>query len=128
MGRAATSPATCYQRTFHGRADQVSQVRRDVAGHLDGCPLAADATLVVSELATNAIVHSRSAGEFFTVRVELHRDYAWIECEDLGGQWQCTPDEDRPHGLSIVDALAGRGNWGIDGDASCRVVWARLQW
>jgi hypothetical protein len=195
VGRAAASTATCYQRIFHGRTDQVSHVRRDVAAHLDGCPAAADAILIASEIATNAIVffllgsrvaiatisghadlrpalfdhlllaaafcrtcetgqplskahqvqhgyhrtrrvreeivHTRSAGAFFTVRVELNRDSArilWIECEDLGGQWQRRADEDRPHGLSIVDALAGPGNWGIDGDASGRVVWARLQW
>lgn len=29
-------PATCYQRTFHGRTDQVSQVRREIAVHLAG--------------------------------------------------------------------------------------------
>jgi hypothetical protein len=32
----------------------------------------------------------------------------------------------RPHGLNIVDALAEE--WGVDGGASGRVVWARLTW
>jgi anti-sigma regulatory factor (Ser/Thr protein kinase) len=41
--------------------------------------------LIVSELASNAILHSASQGEFFTVRAELHPDYVWIEAEDLGG-------------------------------------------
>jgi len=27
-----------------------------------------------------------------------------------------------------VDALAGPGNWGVAGDSSGRVVWARLTW
>jgi hypothetical protein len=38
-----------------------------------------------------------------------------------------TPDDDRPHGLDIIEALVGPGNWGTettsDGD---RVVWVRL--
>jgi serine/threonine-protein kinase RsbW len=125
--RAATAPATWYQRTFHGRADQVSQVRRDVAGHLGGCPAAADATLIVSELAANAVLHSASAGTFFTVRAGVHPAYVWVEVEDFGGSWNHRPrDASRPHGLDVVEALTGPGNWGIDGDERGRVAWARL--
>ncbi len=124
---AAPETATWYQRTFCGRPDQVARVRREIAAHLDGCPAADDAVLIASELASNAIVHSASAGEFFTVRVEAYPGYLWIECEDLGGPWHCKPAGDRPHGLDIVQALAGPDNWGTettsDGD---RVVWARL--
>jgi hypothetical protein len=53
--------------------------------------------------------------------------YIWVECEDLGGPWRSKPPDDRPHGLNIVEALAGPHNWGTettsDGD---RIVWARL--
>jgi len=76
--RPAPPPATWYQRTFHGRADQVGQVRREIAAHLHGCPAAADAVLIASELAGNAVTHSASAGEFFTVRCEAYPDYVWI--------------------------------------------------
>jgi anti-sigma regulatory factor (Ser/Thr protein kinase) len=124
---AAAQAATWYQRTFHGRADQVSQVRREIAAHLNGCPAADDAVLVASELAANAITHSASAGEFFTIRAEAYPDYVWIECEDLGGEWHPKRPDDRPHGLDIIEALTGPDNWGTeitsDGD---RVVWARL--
>jgi integrase/recombinase XerD len=35
----------------------------------------------------------------------------------------------RPEGLDIVQAIAGGGNWGIDGDAALgRVAWAQLGW
>jgi len=123
----AAGSATWYQRTFCGRADQVARVRHQVAAHLDGCPAAADAVLVASELAANAVTHSASAGEFFTIRCEAYPDYVWIECEDLGGEWHCKPADDRPHGLDIIEALAGPDNWGTettnDGD---RIVWARL--
>jgi len=127
ISRAAAEPATWYQRTFCGRADQVARVRREIAAHLDGCPAAADAILIASELAANSVTHSASADEFFTVRCEAYPDYVWIECEDLGGPWHCKPGDDRPHGLDIVEALAGPDNWGTettsDGD---RIVWARL--
>ena len=127
MSRAAAQAATQYQRTFHGRADQVAQVRREMAAHLGGCPAADDAVLIASELAANAATHSASAGEFFTLRCEAYPDYLWIECEDLGGPWHCQPPDDRPHGLDIIEALTGPDNWGTkttsDGD---RIVWARL--
>lgn len=123
----ATATASYYAGTYHGRPDQVRRVRAAVAGHLAGCPVADDAILIVSEIVSNAVVHSESAGEFFTVRIEAYPDYVWIECEDLGGAWHCKPEDDRPHGLDIIQALAGADNWGVettdDGD---RVVWARL--
>ena len=126
-GGAAAGATAWYQRTFRGRADQVARVRHQIAAHLAGCPAAADAVLVVSELAANAITHSASAGEFFTIRCEAYPDYVWVECEDLGGEWHCKPADDRPHGLDIIEALAGPDNWGTettsDGD---RIVWARL--
>lgn len=87
-----------YQATYHGRPDQVSRVRAAVAAHLGDCPVTADAVLIVSEIATNAVRHSGSAGEFFSVRVYRHQGRVWIGCEDLGGQWQCQSDEERPHG------------------------------
>jgi anti-sigma regulatory factor (Ser/Thr protein kinase) len=127
MSKAAAEVATWYQRTFHGRADQVARVRREIAAHLDGCPAVDDAVLIVSELAANAVTHSASQGEFFTVRCEVYPDYVWVEVEDLGGPWHCRPSDGRPHGLVIVNALAGPDNWGTeitsDGD---HIVWARF--
>jgi hypothetical protein len=127
MTSAATPIATRYQRTFHGRADQVSQVRADITAHLGDCPAVSDAILVTSELATNAVVHSASSGEFFTVRCENHAGYVWVEVEDLGGPWHPGWPGDRPHGLDIVAALTGPDNWGteITSDGN-RIVWARL--
>ena len=68
-------PVTGYQRTCPGQADQVCQVRRDVARYLGDSPITADAVLVASEIATNAILHSRSREGAFTIRVELYRDH-----------------------------------------------------
>jgi hypothetical protein len=127
VSSAPAQTATWYQRTFCGRADQVARVRREVAAHLDRCSAASDAVLIASELAANSVTHSASAGQFFTIRCQAYPDYLWIECEDLGGEWHCKPADDRPHGLDIIQALAGPDNWGTettsDGD---RIVWARL--
>jgi anti-sigma regulatory factor (Ser/Thr protein kinase) len=118
-----------YRQAFHGQPDQVRAVRHAVASYVNGCPRADDVVLVASELATNAIVHSNSREKFFSVACQLYADYCWIEVEDLGGKWQCRGPDERPHGLDIVDVLAGAGNWGVEttGDGN-RVVWARLAW
>lgn len=126
----AVVEAIRFTRTFPGRADQVSQARHEVARHLAACkcPVTADAILVVSELASNAVLHSDSQKGFFTVRTTLFPGYLQIECEDLGGQWNpCPSDPDRPHGLDMVEALTGADGWGINGGSPGRVVWARLE-
>jgi anti-sigma regulatory factor (Ser/Thr protein kinase) len=125
--RIEPAAATRFTGTYSGRADQVHHVRRALAKHLAGCPAADDVVLIVSELASNAIVHSASQGEFFTIRAELHADYVWVEAEDLGGPWHCAQRDDRPHGLDVVEALTGPDGWGVEttGDGG-RIVWARL--
>jgi hypothetical protein len=52
-----------------------------------------------------------------------------VECLDAGGVWQSSLQDDRPHGLSIVEALTGPGAWGVEttGDGG-RIVWAGLEW
>ena len=84
--------------------------------------------LVASEFATNAVLHSASRhGSVFTVRAEVRQEYLRIEVEDAGGPWRDGPrDDGRPHGFDVVAALAGPGNWGIDGDDRGRTAWARL--
>jgi hypothetical protein len=122
-----------YIRRCPGEGGQARLVRAALALLLDGCPRADDVLLITSELAANAGVHSKSAtpGGQFIVRVEVYcGNYVWIEVEDQGGPW--TPGEVHDgyvHGLDLLDALVGAGNWGIDGDAEHgRIVWARLDW
>src|ERR1700733_13900528 len=78
----AAELVTEYQRTYPGWADQVRQVRRDVAKQLGDCPVTDDAVLVASEIASNSILHSRSRGDRFTIRVQVHRNYVRVACED----------------------------------------------
>jgi len=125
--RAEPATIASYAGTYPGQVDQVREVRRAVARHLAGCPAVYDATLIASELAANAIMHSASRGQFFTVRIEQFPDYVRVEAEDLGGPWRRRQPDGRPHGLDVVRALTGPDGWGVetitDGG---RVVWARL--
>ena len=82
--RAEPIAVTCYTGIYPGRADQLYHVRRAVVRHLAGCPAVDEATLILSELAANAIVHSASRGQFFTVRAEVFPRYVWVAAEDLG--------------------------------------------
>lgn len=122
---------TTFERTYPGTADQIRHVRADLAADLNECPRGEELLLAVSELSTNAVIHSRSRdrGGQVTVRVDIQiDDYVRAEVEDQGGPWSDPAPDDRPHGLDIVAALAGDGNWGIDGGQTGRVAWVRLDW
>ena len=113
-----------YAATFLGDPGQVGRVRAKMRTWLGGCPRADDAVLIASEFAANAVTHSASRGESFTVRAEVLRDGIRVEVEDLGGTWLCRQREDRPHGLDLVSLLAA--SWGVETSGGCRVVWARV--
>jgi anti-sigma regulatory factor (Ser/Thr protein kinase) len=124
--------AITFEHDYPGTIDQARHVRADLARVATACPVADDLVLLASELATNAILHSRSGhpARTFAVRVKLYPgDYAWVEVADQGGVWpQDEHDEERGRGLKIVAAIAGDGNWGIDGDDASRAAWFRLGW
>lgn len=117
-------------RTFPARADQVAQARAFLGRILADCPMAGDAVLICSELATNAILHSESGrpGGQFTVRAEVREDdYLWVEVEDQGGRWAEPEDSDqRGRGLQIVAMLADY--WDVRGDDTARIACARIDW
>ena len=112
-----TRPQIRYQR-FPVRADQARRARRLLAGILDSYQQA-DALVCLSELVTNAIVHSRSRqpGGTFTVRAQLDGRLLRVEVCDQGGPWQAPTraiaDEESGRGLLIVSQLATR--WGCEG-------------
>jgi serine/threonine-protein kinase RsbW len=134
-GRAKALPKipdpVAFEQSYPGTVDQVRHVRGDLAAAMPACPRADDLILLVSELTTNAVLHSKSGrvGGEFTVRVFLYTgDYAWVEVIDQGGPWTGRDGDDRPHGLDIVAAIAGDDDWGVEGGPACRVVWFRLNW
>jgi anti-sigma regulatory factor (Ser/Thr protein kinase) len=125
---AAAAGTRRYTGTYPADPAHVRHVRAALATLLDGCTLADDAVLIASEFATNSVLHSasRDGGEF-TLRAEVHQDHLRIEVEDAGGQWHDgPPDDSRPHGFDVVDAIAGPQNWGVDGGNGGRTAWARL--
>jgi serine/threonine-protein kinase RsbW len=127
---AALSPTALREQVLPACRDQVQVARAFIAAVLAACPAADDAMLCVSELATNAVVHSasRDPGGTFTVRAAIFDDCVRVEVEDNGGSWEDRLHHDgRPHGLDIVRELAagcGRGGGPLTG----WVVWARLEW
>ena len=125
---AAAPPVTA--QVFPGDAGQVRAARRFLAGVLDGCPAADDALLCVSELATNAVLHSRSGrpGGRFTVRATMQAGSVRVEVADEGGPWRRERDGDGQNGrgLLIVGELAGR--WGREDGAARRTVWFEMDW
>ena len=129
MTPAPATQATRYQRTYPGHPAQVAQVRRDLTRHLAGCPAAADAVLIASEIAANAILHGRSAGQSFTIGCHASPGHLRIEVEDPGGPWRHRTPGDRPHGLDIITALTGPDGWGTQpAGTGGRIVWAQLSW
>jgi anti-sigma regulatory factor (Ser/Thr protein kinase) len=125
--------AVTFERDYPGMITQASRVRADLTTTMHGCPAADDVVLLASELATNAILHSQSGHptRTFTVRVVIYPgEYTRAEVIDQGGAWTKDDHDDDEHGrgLQIVAAIAGEGNWGIDGDDSGRVTWFRLDW
>ena len=125
---AAAAGTRRHTGTYPAEPRQVGIARSALGGWLDGFTRKDEAILVASEFATNSVVHSASRhGGAFTVRAEVRQEHLRIEVEDAGGPWREGPrDDGRPHGFDVVAAIAGAGNWGIDGDDRGRVAWARF--
>ncbi|HSC03038.1 MAG TPA: MEDS domain-containing protein [Solirubrobacteraceae bacterium] len=115
---------------FRAGPDAPFAARRFVAGLLGRRPYGdrvdpADAQLVVSELATNAVIH---AGTPFSVAVRSDGSAVRISVQDWSSM-QPVMREDNP------DALAGRGlrliamvsrSWGVEYGPDGKTVWAEL--
>jgi serine/threonine-protein kinase RsbW len=120
------------RREFRGRADQIGAARRFVTGVLNsGSPLRDVTRLLVSEAATNAVLHSTSGarGGKFTVEYRLDDRRLRVEVHDNGGAGR--PRRRVHHlesvtgrGLELFEALSDR--WGVDGGPKGRTVWFEL--
>ena len=116
------------ERTFPGSAQSVPEARRYVRSELArlGADAAADDALsLVSELATNAVLHAHTD---FTVSVQRH-DAAVRVCVQDG-----SPVSPRARSYDL-DATTGRGmrlvlamaqSWGVDLEPRGKVVWFEL--
>ena len=129
---APPTPLTVWSRAFPAIPAHVRDARRFLATILDGHPKAGDSLLCLSELATNAVVHSRSRhpGGSFTVRVHLDSRHLRVEVCDQGGPWhaptQANVDEEKGRGLQIVRQVATR--WGCEGHSRTGwTVWFEIE-
>jgi len=117
-----------------GTPQAVRQAREIVSQTLgEDHPSAHDATLIVSELVSNAIAHSRSGqpGGTLTIFVEMTRrpDEVRVQVRDAGGPeapsvTTADPDSEHGRGLTIVTALATE--WGTEANHAGRTTWCRL--
>jgi anti-sigma regulatory factor (Ser/Thr protein kinase) len=104
------------------RSFVVTALRRLEADHL-----VHDATVIVSELATNAVRHARSP---FRVSVDESPGLVCISVQDAGHGHAALPTiapDDHAiegRGIAIIDALAH--SWGYDALEDGTVVWAQL--
>ncbi len=135
-GEATTSPGSTAERRFRfelaAHPGSVAQARRLTRARLSGWAVCADtcdsAALVISELVTNAIVHTASG----RVVCELHDhdDMVRIAVRDEGcapGEPHPSPqrpDEEHGRGLLLVDALCRA--WGAQEHGPGLLVWAEL--
>ena len=119
------------RREFRGDADQVAAARRFVVSAIHRAGPARDVSrLLVSEAATNAVLHSGSGnGGTFSVQYLIAEHLLRVEVHDGGGP---TGPRRRVHhlesmtgrGLDLFDALSDR--WGVEGDADGWTVWFEL--
>src|SRR5215813_400338 len=122
--------------TIPGRPEAVSGIRAFTAGLLGrDCPSTSTAVLLVSELVTNSIQHSRSRcsggivaviliGLADGIRAEVH-DEGGVTVPTLYSEPPLAPDlEESGRGLRLVDTLAAR--WGYWRDAASAVTWFEL--
>jgi serine/threonine-protein kinase RsbW len=121
-----------WSRLFPGRPEQVAQARLFTRSVLAGRPEAATAELAVSELATNAVLHSASggAGGSFVVSVLARADEVLVGVDDLGSATEpARAAEDpgpRESGMGLVLVAALAKEWGTARTAAGWRVWAEL--
>ena len=126
--------APSWARAFPGMPEQVSAARHFAADLLKGSALRDDAVTVISELFTNAILHTDSGkpGGLITVQISRWRGGVRIAVTDQGAQGTpvvCLPAADgepaeNGNGLFMVSCLARLLDW--HDDASGRTVCAIL--
>jgi len=111
------------ERDAPGRARRLTAGALRRWGHTD--ELVDDAALVLSELASNAVIH---AGSPFSIVIRTQESTLRIAVEDVCPLAATGPNggliASREHGLAVIEALSAR--WGADCRPHGKVVWAEL--
>jgi anti-sigma regulatory factor (Ser/Thr protein kinase) len=131
--RSATSAAKVHGVTTHSRTlpsvvDSVPAARRFVREALSDLAASAasdDAEVLVSELATNAILHARTE---FTVEVSRREDRIRVRVHDLSRlvprQRFYGADATTGRGIRLVATLSS--DWGVDPEGTGKAIWFEL--
>jgi anti-sigma regulatory factor (Ser/Thr protein kinase) len=113
------------QRRFSALPTSVAKARRFAVRGIEDTEVASRVATVVSELATNAVRHAKSA---FIVEVNATDGHVRVAIRDISTDVprQSTRAKGDPtgRGLMIVEALADR--WGFHPDGVGKVVWAEF--
>ncbi|WP_146778830.1 ATP-binding protein [Actinomadura craniellae] len=127
--------ALTWRCVYPGRADQVAHARRFVRSMLAGTGRCEDGEFIVSELASNALLHTLSGERrgWFGVEVGLAM-HAWISVRDLGGRRtpsvgtaECSAGGLRGNGRGLLAVAELAVASGYNGDpVSGHTVWAQL--
>lgn len=113
----------------------VPRARRKLAEALDGWGLkdiAATATLVLSELVTNAVTHSHARGHLVQTRFIRTDRGVRLEVHDasraLPIKQRARDDAEEGRGLALVEALTGPECWGYGSRTGIgKMVWAHVE-
>jgi anti-sigma regulatory factor (Ser/Thr protein kinase) len=118
--------------TYTPNPRSVSLARRRSArlvGEWGHPALAGDVGLVVSEMASNALLHGAVQGRLFRVHLKLLTSTLRIEVTDPRGE--CLPvrrtpadDDQFGRGLTLIGALTAR--WGVEPCVVGKTVWAEF--
>ena len=130
MRETSTAPLIGWSRAFPATPAQVREARQFLAGILDGHKAADDAILCLSELVTNACLHSRSRepGGHFRVRAETRGSHVRVEVTDQGGPWEQTARDDGQHGRGLLVVAQLADDCGRNGDAQTGwMVWFEIE-
>lgn len=133
-GAPVGPPSVTWRRCFPAREISVPEARDWARALLAGRvppPLLDDTLLLLSEVVTNAVIHSDSArvphGRV-TVHITRTPGAIRVEVSDAGSATGApavrTPDDDGGRGLWLVDTIAAE--WGCRQDETGGSVWFRL--
>lgn len=126
-----TNPTGPAVQRFEGLAEQIGAARAWALGCLPaGCPRRDDVALVLSELVTNAVLHSASGtpGGQVEIRVDVEADAVALSVLDQGPTLAPAVRGPGEHGrgLGIVGALVDA--YDVTTTEAGRCTWCRLDW
>lgn len=127
----ASAPTLRWRRIFPGEAPQLAKLRQWLAALLPACPSRDDIAIAATELASNAIKHTRSGqGRWFAAEITWYSGTVRVAIADCGGDCEPRlindPGAEHGRGLLVVQGLSVRT--GVIGDHRGRAIWADITW